>query len=100
MNLIKQVVEDNNQLCLHMTKELTFKTVSDENAKNLLKLLSEKSPSQLIINCKDIISIDSCGLALLIYIVKSLPNTKTKLVATSTKLEKLRTLYLSTNDHL
>ena len=100
MNLIKQLVEDDNQLCLYMTKELTFNTVSDKNAKNLLNLLAKKAPSLLIINCKDITSIDSCGLALLIYIVKSLPNTKTKLIATSIKLEKLRTLYLSTNDHL
>ena len=100
MNLVNQIIENDNQINLNMAADLTFNTVSKENATSLLELLLRKSPSQLTINCADITHIDSCGLALLIHIIKSLPNTKTKLTATSSKLEKLRTLYLSTNDHL
>ena len=100
MSLYKKLSENNKHIELLMCDSMTFESISSTKTMQLLTALKKKHPTQLTIDCSEIANIDSCGLALLIYIIKSLPNTKTKLLSTSTKLEKLRALYLSTNDHL
>ena len=49
MNLFNQIIENDNQINLNMAADLTFNTVSKENATDLLELLLRKSPSQLIV---------------------------------------------------
>jgi len=100
MSLFEYLKQSANETSIKITEAITYETLSVKHVLTDVDALIEKNPSRLIIDCANIKHIDCCGLALLLYIIKALPNTKTTLQSTSDKLEKMRALYVCSNEHL
>ena len=93
---IKEV--KNHCIEVKMPKNLTFASIDKHQPFEQLEPTKKNKISEVIINCKEIEEIDSCGLAMITFIQKAYPKAKTKILTESKKIEKLSKLYLTTKD--
>ena len=100
MSIYKITKSTPGHLEIKITTQLTFSSIGNNLQLQEINKLSGKKASELTIDCSEINHIDSCGLALLIHIKKSIPRIKTKLKSPPKNLEKLKSLYLTSNEYL
>ena len=98
MNFLRIKVVKNHCIEIKMPKVLTFSSIDKLQPFEQLDAKKEEKISEVIIDCKGVEEIDSCGLAMITSIQKSYPKAKSKILTESKKIEKLSKLYLTTKD--
>ncbi|MEC8882048.1 MAG: STAS domain-containing protein [Pseudomonadota bacterium] len=98
MSFLHIKVIKNHCIEIKMPKILTFASINKIQPFRQLNSTKKNKISEVIINCKEVEEIDSCGLAMITSIQKAYPKAKSKILTESKKIEKLSKLYLTTKD--
>ena len=98
MSFLHIKVVKNHCIEIKMPKTLTFASIDKLQPFKQLDSAQKNKISEVIINCKEVEEIDSCGLAMISFIQKAYPKAKSKILTVSKKIEKLSKLYLTTKD--
>ena len=83
---------------IKLPKIITFKSIDKNQPLEELTTAQKEKILKVTIDCKNTQEIDSCGLAIISHIEKLFPKAKVKILAASSKIEKLQKLYLTTKD--
>ena len=98
MSFLHIKVVKNHCIEIKLPKILTFASIDKLQPFQQIDSTKKSKISEVIINCKEVEDIDSCGLAMIAFIEKAYPKAKSKILTESKKIEKLSKLYLTTKD--